>query len=335
MNNNIEIKRNERRLILLLIILPGVLLTTSSLRSQTDLKEVFTIETENILVNDIPISDIRDVKVGKDGNIYALDSRNFRIIVFNSEGVVTGAFGRQGEGPGEFRQPVHMELSEEGNLYVLDGALNRITAFTPDGQLLTTKSIKIPRPSRFIVIDDKIFVTSFTMFLQSDTPIIHLNEDGAPYRSFGTLSDEIDKMAIGGESGRFARFSNTLLYAHPYPYLIEEYSPTGERIKAITRDHPDFQPPESPKRDGEMVRIDTPPVTIKGLGVSGNSDLIVYVFRIGEAPQIDIFSNEGNLLNTHTLPEEHRFGCVSGNKLYTFISGRGKEFPVITKWVLE
>lgn len=245
MNNNTILKIYQLRRFLFLIILPGIWFITSSLQSQTVLKEAFTIETENILVNDIPISDIRDVKVGKDGNIYVLDSRNFRIIVFNNEGVVTGAFGRSGEGPGEFRQPVHMELTEEVNLYVLDGALNRITAFTPDGQLVTTINIKIPRPSRFIVVDDKIFVTSFSMFLQDDTPIIHLNEDGAPYRSFGALSDEIDKMAIGGESGRFARSNNTLLYSHPYPYLIEEYSSAGERIKTITRDHPDFQPPKA------------------------------------------------------------------------------------------
>ncbi len=45
------------------------------------------------------------VEVDKDGNIYVIDTRSYRVQVFDSHGKYRITLGREGQGPGEFQIP--------------------------------------------------------------------------------------------------------------------------------------------------------------------------------------------------------------------------------------
>ncbi|MFC1500054.1 6-bladed beta-propeller [Candidatus Zixiibacteriota bacterium] len=72
---------------------------------------------------------------GPDGNYYIIDQGSGRVVVFDDTGVFIRAFGRKGEGPGEFRM---MELQSlwEGVLSIFDYSQQRTIWFRTDGSLL-------------------------------------------------------------------------------------------------------------------------------------------------------------------------------------------------------
>ena len=49
----------------------------------------------------------------KDGNIFILDMRPFRVKVYDSEGNYLRSIGREGQGPGEFQIPGNIQITRE------------------------------------------------------------------------------------------------------------------------------------------------------------------------------------------------------------------------------
>jgi DNA-binding beta-propeller fold protein YncE len=80
----------------------------------------------------------RGLAVDKDGNIYVADTEHQRVVVFDKDGKLIHAWGKQGKDPGDFVAPEDIEVGPDGHIYVLDSSLARIQVFTPDGQLLGT-----------------------------------------------------------------------------------------------------------------------------------------------------------------------------------------------------
>lgn len=75
------------------------------------------------------------IRIGPDGRYYVLDRGNSRIAVFDARGRFVQAIGREGSGPGEFRQPVLQAFAGD-EISVFDFHLQRESRFTLDGQLL-------------------------------------------------------------------------------------------------------------------------------------------------------------------------------------------------------
>lgn len=74
-------------------------------------------------------------------NIYVLDSKNFRVQVFDNDRKFLRSLGRQGQGPGEFGRPECIDLDDAGNIYIGDPGNGRIEVFDPSGMRL--RSIRI------------------------------------------------------------------------------------------------------------------------------------------------------------------------------------------------
>lgn len=90
---------------------------------------------------DDPLETPAGIAVGADGAIYVIDVPRDQIRVFNADGSSRAAWGKSGDGPGEFGFSFDfpwgdLAFAPDGNLYVLDPNLARIQAFTPDGTFL-------------------------------------------------------------------------------------------------------------------------------------------------------------------------------------------------------
>jgi len=108
-----------------------------------------------------------DATLDADGNIYVLDSGNYRVQKFDAEGVHVAAFGKQGRGPGEFRNPFSIDIGPDGILYALDSSKRMIEKFSLDGK--SVGGTRVEKEYSFIrVVNIKTIVT----------PIIDINMRG-------------------------------------------------------------------------------------------------------------------------------------------------------------
>lgn len=72
---------------------------------------------------------LREIKVDKEGRIYALDYKTARIQVYDINGKYISTIGGKGQGPGEFFVPYNLFIDEKGNIYVSDTMKRKITVF--------------------------------------------------------------------------------------------------------------------------------------------------------------------------------------------------------------
>ena len=64
-----------------------------------------------------------------DGNIYFVDTDNYRVIKMNSDGRTLGAWGSVGKGDGKFVGPKDIVLDNRGYLFVLDSSVGLVQKF--------------------------------------------------------------------------------------------------------------------------------------------------------------------------------------------------------------
>ncbi|MBD2245931.1 scytonemin biosynthesis PEP-CTERM protein ScyF [Nostoc sp. FACHB-888] len=72
------------------------------------------------------------------GNIFVADQYNNRVQVLDPNGSPLLAFGSAGSEPGQFLQPIGIEVDEEENIYVADSINSRVQVFDKNGNFLTS-----------------------------------------------------------------------------------------------------------------------------------------------------------------------------------------------------
>lgn len=77
---------------------------------------------------------------GPDGSRYVLNTGDCRVLQFDQDWNLVRAFGREGEGPGEFTNPTGMFL-RDGRLWVFE--MMRATLFGLDGEYLETRTSRL------------------------------------------------------------------------------------------------------------------------------------------------------------------------------------------------
>ncbi|WP_375513088.1 scytonemin biosynthesis PEP-CTERM protein ScyF [uncultured Nostoc sp.] len=72
------------------------------------------------------------------GNIFLADQYNNRIQVLDPNGKPLYAFGSAGSAPGQFLQPIGIEVDAQENVYVADSINSRVQVFDKNGNFLTS-----------------------------------------------------------------------------------------------------------------------------------------------------------------------------------------------------
>lgn len=81
--------------------------------------------------------------------IYVLDGVDPYVRVFDFKGRLIRAFGRRGDGPGEFRFPMHLHVRDSGELDVFDYGSGRITRVDSLGTPLSSRLVNAGQFSGF------------------------------------------------------------------------------------------------------------------------------------------------------------------------------------------
>jgi hypothetical protein len=105
------------------------------------------------------LGDVRGVVAGPGDVVFVLDRSTHSIVGFRPDGSIERVIrGGEGEGPGEFRLPMHLASTEHG-LSVVDYDLKRITEFDWDGKVLRLTQALTPRPWRHLIRGDTGWIT--------------------------------------------------------------------------------------------------------------------------------------------------------------------------------
>ena len=72
-----------------------------------------------------------------DQNIYVVDRKDNKILIFDKELNFIDEFGRYGQGPGEFYHPYDITFDSEGNKLIIDKGNARIQIFNKDNKYVS------------------------------------------------------------------------------------------------------------------------------------------------------------------------------------------------------
>lgn len=136
--------------------------------------------------DDLLIGRISGITSDRNGGVYIADEDQSTIHRFDSSGNYIRSFGRDGEGPGEFRSLV--QIDTDGNfLYGLDRNLNRITTFDPETgdpvETLTLGNTGQSLPETFHILPEDAFLITFEMFAVGRSEEIHYKATGILHKS--------------------------------------------------------------------------------------------------------------------------------------------------------
>jgi len=77
------------------------------------------------------------IGIGPDGRVYLADTHYSRVLIYDSDGNLSGQFGANGDGPGQFRMPTDVAFGLDGAMYVSEyGGNDRVSKFSAAGEYL-------------------------------------------------------------------------------------------------------------------------------------------------------------------------------------------------------
>lgn len=133
------------RLVMGLLVLSGSALLPDGVAAQLPIRRLFVIGSDD--GSELP--DVRAAAHAGAGTV-VLSTPGPAVHLRSPNGVVRG-WGRSGEGPGEFRDPVDMAWSGGGGV-VLDQAMHRLTGIRDGGQVVRTRSLGTAWANRVRVV---------------------------------------------------------------------------------------------------------------------------------------------------------------------------------------
>jgi hypothetical protein len=285
---------------------------------------------------------VRDVGADARGNIYVLDTRNFRVQVFDPSGKYLRTIGRNGQGPGEFEMPSILRLGgNPGNIYVLD-RFRRVSLF--DAQGIYLRSVSIDGATTFFepAAGTGVYAlinTGSDEDLTSYHALCLVSGEGKTQKILAQFPYTIhmerrDGATFSVSTGmelalHFAKLDDaSLVYGYSKNYELVVIDPDGKKLLVIRKDGP--RPEFSAAEKVEFGGFAVPEFRPYFFGLLTDTDGRIYVHRntstkikrnygpVGtEDKQVDVFSREGRFLFRTALPPNTRL--IKGDLIYTYV----------------
>jgi hypothetical protein len=213
------------------------------LSSAKSIEDVFRTvsKTELQTTAECPISHISDMAVDSRGKFMIADGWQSRgIYVFSPDGKFVRELGRKGQGPGEYSNPVSVEIAHNGEIWIADYGNNRISIYSED--LSFKRQIMCrPRILHYLHLNSRneIFMyRSQANPLKPDTSdtIFRYDEQGNKIASFAPFPKEALEVKFWAAQDGMAIGSDDSIYEmNPLYYQIRKFSPEGDLITSFSR----------------------------------------------------------------------------------------------------
>jgi hypothetical protein len=213
---------------------------------------------------------VANALLDEEGNTYLLDEQLCEIRVFDAEGNYLRSFGREGEGPGEFRQARDMLLLPDGRVGVIYGSQSRLATYGLDGSIGDDRSL-MPEGTRFSFImqaqsrggrmviqqhassirDNEMTSTSSMVGMDAEGNVTHTYSERSqtqkldgPNISISISSDDFANAWVLLPDGSLA------VNQSGDEYRIDILDSNGEPVRTITREYEPLR-----RSDAEMERL--------------------------------------------------------------------------------
>jgi len=276
------------------------------------------IENENSNSTKYRLEQLYTIAIGRNNNIYAYDTKQCKIFVFNINGMLLNTFGRQGKGPGEFSIPMDIFCDNIGNVYVNDPGNGRIDVFDENGNY--KKSFKIYKFYKNMTMDDSGMIYANYISNNYDENLIEIiNDRGELIRSFGKRLTSRDNIKIFNEVFIATANNKYIFVLSKYFNIFRKYSIDGKLLleKKINNDNINNI---SEKNIIDMVPKDG---SVRGRELfSGMCYYDGSIFIIKTYPRIEIFKcdEDANIKNIHW--HDIQYNYIGSNIIVTNISGK-------------
>jgi hypothetical protein len=261
--------------------------------------------------------------VGKDGQIYVLDSGNSRIQCFSREGRFLFGFGRRGPGPGELSNDArNIRILSDGNIYVIDNSQRRISVYDQEGRFLYFA--KTSAPYHDIVLLNGVYYLSNIKLEENHKPIHVSRTLGKTDAAFGIFIEpavgilkQISQLPMPEpwryfySSGNFSRLVVTdnreLIFSQAFPYRLIKYDANGNVLRDIVGDvgfGTHHQVKFSIDRSSVGIVVSPPggaPI-LNGMSIKDDDKVAVSYFNPDKSTAyIDLYDLDLNLLSRYRL----------------------------------
>ena len=184
-----------------------------------------------------------DIKIGKDGRVYIVDTGNNRVQVFDRAGHYQKTIGRKGKGPKDLLSPCAIAFDNDKNLIVAESGNHRVQLFDNEGRYLHIfKTINATPSFMGTTRKNEIAAYSSQKSFKSRKLITLYTPQGKIIREIGKIQDS-EKSILNFEGILFAldKKDNFFIsyYANPY---YRKYSYEGKPIMIVTYEVP-FESP--------------------------------------------------------------------------------------------
>ncbi len=221
-------------------------------------EDVFSLEEEIRIgepqgSEEYVFSDLTGIAVTEDERIYALDTREVHIKVYDRLGNFVTLIGKKGQGPGELQYPTSIRISNQREIMVNDSGSLQLLFFTPDGEFI--KGISSAKLRNFI--DPKMdsqgnVVASYSNLGESFTSELKkFNSELEPILSIH--SQELFKMPVMNPF--FPEFicevtkNDEIIWGVSSEYELQVLNSDGSLIKRITKEYIPIEITEDDKKE--------------------------------------------------------------------------------------
>ncbi|MCF8262353.1 MAG: 6-bladed beta-propeller [Melioribacteraceae bacterium] len=288
---------------------------------------------------------VRFMAVDKYENVYALDTPFKVVKKFSVDGKLMKVFGNgEGDGPGEFRSPRSIAVDEQLNLYVCDLKHHSIVVFDSTGAVIRMQKFNNMYGDVAAVSLSEVFV--LRLRYEADKKLIHkydftkenIEESHTEFDEVYSDNNNL-KLYNSANTGRIFFAKNSLFHTFPYPYIINQYSLSGELLNSYKREVAFFESPKL-KHEPRGQWYHFPSMVIES-GVLNDSLLVNYILHTENegdeyyTQYLDLWSlNTDKYLGISKLGQRNLAISIECNGKYLYANAV-EPYPSVIKYVVK
>jgi len=295
---------------------------------------------------------LNSLTVDRSGNIWTVDPKSIRIRVFGPDGALIRAFGRAGQGPGEFSGPGGILAAPDGTIVVTDVLNSRLSYFNARGEHLKDTLFGAYHLAG-LVVDGRsnLYIINSVREEKHTWELLMLAPDMTLIRKVHSLSFDVKPRSVNlisyrlffdlaGED-RLARMDST-----DYPIHVLDASgktvlkifKDRDRRKFTEKDRESFINSRFPKGAPPGIALEFPDDYPAASGFMTDDEGRIYVraYETDEAGRaaIDVFDAAGLYIARFFVPHNEETVTVRGGKLYSYVLESESGNPLVKRYAI-